>query len=374
MHFGQTMKRVFKWIAIALLSLVLLAAALVAHTWYAKPLSVDWFYAKVFVKFMLDNPELLTRLRLFEQAGIRGHNAKLSDSSPPETERTMARMQEHYETLKRYDATSYTGQDALSYRIMERFLGTLVEGAPWRYHYFAVNQLFGVQSELPNLMTQIQQINDATDAEHYLARLALYPQKMDGVIEGMQLREKMNIVPPKFVVEKVATQLADFLAPGAKGNALTVAFKQKLDKILADKLDQAARDALLRRAEEAVAAHVIPAYRKLAAANEALRAKATANHGAWALPDGERYYQYCIRLHTTTDMQAAALHELGLREVARIGAEMDAILEAAGYGQGTRAGVEGLPGHHRRNRRRSWAVVPFAAEGEGGGRARAGLV
>ena len=81
------MKRVFKWIGITVLVLVVLAAALAAHTWYAKPLSVNWFYTRVFAQFALDNPELLTRLRMLEPLGIRGHNARLADSSPAETER-----------------------------------------------------------------------------------------------------------------------------------------------------------------------------------------------------------------------------------------------------------------------------------------------
>ena len=85
------MKRVFKWIGITVLVLVVLAAALAAHTWYAKPLSVNWFYTRVFAQFALDNPELLTRLRMLEPLGIRGHNARLADSSPAETESASAR-------------------------------------------------------------------------------------------------------------------------------------------------------------------------------------------------------------------------------------------------------------------------------------------
>ena len=180
------MKRVFKWIGLLLLALVLFSAALATHTWYAKPLSINWFYTRVFGQFALDNPELLTRMRLLEPLGIRGHNAKLSDSSPAETEKVFARWKADYATLKSYDSSAYSGQDRLSYDILENFVGTQVRGEPWRFHNFPVNQMFGIQSELPNLMTQTQQVNDATDAEHYLARLALFPQKMDQVIESLK--------------------------------------------------------------------------------------------------------------------------------------------------------------------------------------------
>ena len=75
------MKRTFKWLSLVLLGLVLLAGALAAQTWYFKPLSIDWFYTRVFLQFALDNPELLTQLRILEPVGIRSHNAKLADAS-----------------------------------------------------------------------------------------------------------------------------------------------------------------------------------------------------------------------------------------------------------------------------------------------------
>ena len=209
------MKRIFKWIGIALLLLMLLASALAVHTWYGKPLAISWLYTRIFAQFALDNPELLTSLRMLEPMGIRGHNGKLADSSPAETERSAARLKADYATLKDYDSSGFTGQDRLSYEILDYFVGTQVRGAAWRYHNFPVNQLFGIQSQLPNLMTQTQQVNDATDAEHYLARLALFPRKMDQVIESMQLRETRKIIPPKFVVEKVGEQLQAFLAISA---------------------------------------------------------------------------------------------------------------------------------------------------------------
>ncbi len=331
------MKRVFKWIGLVLLTLILLAVALAAHTWYAKPLAINWFYTRVFAQFSLENPELLTRLRMLEGMGIRGHNGKLGDSSPAETERTAARWRANLDTLRSYDAKNFTGQDRLSYDILDYFLDSQVQGEPWRYHNFPVNQLFGIQSELPNMMTQSQQINDATDAEHYLARLALFPRKLDEVIESLKVREAKNIIPPRFVVEKVSEQIKDFLASGATGNALTVAFKEKLDKVPAEKIDEAARAALTKRAQDSVAANVLPAYTKLAAYIETLRPKASANNGAWSLPDGDKYYQYQVEAQTTTRMKAADLHQLGLNEVARIGAAMDAILDVAGYKQPTRA-------------------------------------
>ena len=330
------MKRAFRWTGLALLGVMLLAVGLLAHTWYFKPLSINWFYARSFLKFVLDEPELLTHVRILESVGIRSHNGKLTDASDAHDDRAYARLRDDYATLHRYDANGYTGQDRLSYDIFDHFIGNQLRGERWRYHNYPINQLFGVQSDLPNLMTQAQQVNDATDAEHYIARLGEFPRKMEDVIDGLKLRESKGIVPPKFAVEKVIDQIKGFLAPGAKGNTLTVSFKEKLDKIPADRMEAPARAAFLTRAEQAVAASVNPAYEKLVAYLETLRPKATRNDGVWALPQGDEFYKYSIESFTTTAVTADEIHALGLSEVARIGAEMDRILENAGYAEGTR--------------------------------------
>ena len=331
------MQRTVKWSALIVAAVVLTAFAVAAHTWYAKPLSINWFYTRVFARFALDNPELLTSLRLLEPAGIRGHNGKFSDSSEAHEAAAADQWRDDLATLRLYDNTRQTGQDRLSYDIFEYFANLQVKGERWRLHQFPVNQLFGVQSALPNLMTQQQQVNDARDAELYIARLGEFPRKFAQVIDGIKLRETKGIVPPKFTVEKVLAQIKAFMAPGASGNELTVAFKEKLGKIAAGKMDVVTRDAFTARVEAAVKDSVLPAYAALATEFEALRSKATSNNGAWSLPDGEAYYQHQIEANTTTTMTAAQIHTLGLSEVARIGAEMDLILLGAGYSSGTRA-------------------------------------
>jgi uncharacterized protein (DUF885 family) len=64
------------------------------------------------------------------------------------------------------------------------------------------------------------------------------------------VREQKGVIPPRFVVEKVVDQINAFVAPGAKGNALTVSLRRSSRK---RSLDEAARAALLSRAEQAVA-------------------------------------------------------------------------------------------------------------------------
>jgi len=73
---------------------------------------------------------------------------------------------------------------------------------------------------------------------------------------------------------------------------------------------------------------VVPAYRKLIAFFEGQLARSTTDDGVWKLPDGDAYYAYRLRSETSTRMTPQQVHDLGLSEVARIEAEMTAILTA----------------------------------------------
>jgi uncharacterized protein (DUF885 family) len=331
------MKKVVKKLAYVLGALVLAAAALGLHTWYAKPLKIDWFYTRVFAQFALDNPELLTQMRLLEPLGIRGHNAKWADSSIAQEDRQFQKLRENLANLKSYDMSGEKGQDRLSYDILSYFLDQQVSGEKWRFHGFPINQMSGAHTGVANLLIQSQQVNDETDAEHYIARMNGIPGKLDQVLEQVRLSESKGVVPPKFAVEKSIEQIRQFLAPKPEANSLVLALKEKLSKVPAAKMSDDRRNALLANAQTAVATNVIPGYQKVMTYLETLLKKATRNDGAWSLPDGEAYYNQQIELHTTTKMKAGELHDTGLKEVDRIGVQMDRILTQAGYVEGARA-------------------------------------
>src|SRR5438132_13247373 len=109
------MRKVGKWLLRGMLALVLAGGLLFANFWYFKPLSINWFYNRVFLQYALDDPELLSSLRLFEPLGIQSHNRKLTDASPAHEAKLFEKLKRDYATLQRYDHSKFTGQDALSY-------------------------------------------------------------------------------------------------------------------------------------------------------------------------------------------------------------------------------------------------------------------
>ena len=326
-------KSLLKWSALTLIVLLLALAMLAAQTWYYKPLRFSWFLDRALLKHALQDPELLTSLRLLEPLGIDGHNARLTDISVRHNEKIAGQWQQDLDTLHRYRRAALPPAQQLAYDVMDNYLGSQVESRRWMYHDYPVNPLFGVQSELPTLMATQQSVASEHEAEQYLDRLEAYGKKFQQLLEGLRLREERGIIPPAFVVQKVLEQMRAFVATPAQQNILYVALADKLAN--AKSLSEDQRGRVLARAEERIVSVVYPAYDQLIAYFERLQPKTRGNNGVWALPDGDAYYAFAVRQNTTTDMTPEELHQLGLAEVMRIEGEMDAILREQNYTEGS---------------------------------------
>lgn len=330
----KKLKRLLKWSSWLLLSLPLLVGLAFVQVWYFKPVTIDLFYGKVFAKFGLRSPEMLSYMRILS-SWMDFYSDDLADASMAEEALGAQMVKEHLETLRRYDRSSLDREGQLSYDVLENFLATQVDGDAFRGYDFPVNQMQGIQSGLPSFMTDAHQVNNLHDARNYIARLDKFPRKFDQVIEGLDHYQGKGIIPPQFTVEKVIKQMQDFRAAPATENTLYVSFKEKLDKLPAGEIDAATQTELLAGVQTAIENSVYPAYQRMIEHFNALLPKAQGNYGAWHLPNGDAYYAWCIRQHTTTDMSADQIHQIGLDEVARIGAQMDAILRDQGLAEGS---------------------------------------
>lgn len=328
------MKTLLRFLLIGLLLLVLTGGLLFANVWHYKPLSINWFYGRVFMKFALEQPEILTSLRVLDQFGIHGHNARLSDRSPEAAQRSLERMRDEYRTFQRYKRSAYKGDALLSWDVFDQFMADQLEGLEhWRLHDFPVNQLFGAQSTLPDFMLQQHVVENERGARHYIARLNEFTNYFEGLIEGLELRRQHGVLPPNFAITKVIAQVEAFLEGPPDAHLLVRHLDEKLAAI--DSLKSAERNELHRQTVAAVRDHVYPAYGRLLTWLHEVEPEASSNEGVWRLPEGNAYYAYQVRHHTTTELTPEQIHRIGLAEVARIGAEMESILQDQGLTEGS---------------------------------------
>ena len=326
--------RVLKWFALTLLMLVLLGAGFAYWQWKTdRPLSIGWLYERIFLEYALDDPETLSYLGMVP-GWLDFHSDELTDASIARSEAMMAKLKRDHASLRAYDRASLDGDGRLSYDILDYFLGQQIANERWQFHDFPVNQMFGVQSTLPDFMVQVHHVKSERDARNYLARLRAFPAKFDQVLEGLRHRERIGVRPQRFVIDKVLDQMRDFVDDPPESHLLYTNFAGKIAQASTG-IDADTQAALLAEARAAVAESVYPAYGRLIDHFVGLQAAVRDNHGAWSLPDGAAYYDDQIKVHTTTDMTADEIHAIGLAEVARISGEMDAILRAEGLVDGS---------------------------------------
>ena len=310
-------------------AIVLIVVWFVYALIWGKPWSIKLLFTRIFVHFALKGPELLTMVGILEKFGLHGHNAKLSDVSVANETKMYRWMKRDLGLLRSYDRKRQNANLLLSTDIMDWFLDDLTRAEKFRFHDYPLNQMFGVQSELPNFMLTMHPLVSRLEARNYVRRLKRFGVKFDQVLEGLRVREGKGILPPRFVIRRVLDEMTAFTGKPARENPLYTVFNDKVAKL--DKVSAQDRESLLAAVEAEITRTVYPAYRKFIEYFTALEQKATDDDGVWKLPQGSEYYAHCLRSNTSTDYSPEQVHEIGVKEVARIEGEMKTILAGLGF-------------------------------------------
>ncbi|MCB0422602.1 MAG: DUF885 domain-containing protein, partial [Bdellovibrionales bacterium] len=241
--------------------------------------------------------------------------------------------QRHLKELKafRYDWLTEAAQ--LNYRMYENRLKNSLERWKWRYYGYPINQMFGFQSELPSFLINSHSIENQQEAEAYISRLNEFPRAFSEFLQSYKESEKRKILPPHFVFEPARQQIKNMVtgAPFDKTNKESPLLEDFMRKVSALKISKKEKSELIRKAKDSLRTSVLSAYKDLDHYLAHLQKLTNKNHGVWALPEGEAYYNFRLRQATTTDLNAEQIHKIGLEEVKRIQEEMNKIREKVGY-------------------------------------------
>jgi uncharacterized protein (DUF885 family) len=277
-------------------------------------LNDEWEYT------LRTGPELATNV------GDERYNDRISDFS----DKAIADDIEHArQALKRFqslDVTGFPEQERLNHALMVRSLRESVESTRFKRWEMPATQFGGIHLEYASLSSYVPFRNEK-DYENYLARLHQIPRVLDEAVGHMRDGRRDNLMPPKYLLEKVAAQ-----AQRVAGTPLDKSsFTEPLRKF-PDSISQPDRARLQAAIEDAVKSEVAPAYIRFAKfVREDYAPHGRLDPGVWALPDGEARYRFAVRHQTTTDFTADQIHEMGLKSVAQIEQEMLKIAKSQGF-------------------------------------------
>ena len=320
----RTFGRVLAWVA-GLLAVGLAAASM--WFWFT-PVGLNNYVNKITLQLTLDSPQLLSQLGFIDNTPFDFHSGRLDDHTRQHEVEMLARLREARAGLDRYGPEGLGKQEAISWKTTAWFLDDLIRQAEFEHGGYRVNQISGALVETPRFLTDTHVMKDPRSVERYLSRLQEFGRVLREVEVRVEEDRAAGVVPPDFVIDQALTGMRAFIAGGAAGNALVATLPGKLAGVEGLTDDQ--RKACLDRAEEIVAKQVIPGYEAMIGLFESMRPTATHDAGIWRIPQGAEIYEAALKSSTTTAMTAEEIHALGLAEVARLEAEMTAILDAQG--------------------------------------------
>jgi uncharacterized protein (DUF885 family) len=205
---------------------------------------------------------------------------------------------------------------------------------PWMGHSaFVANQINGPLIDAPNNLTNSHTVNSEADASDFLARLNAFENMLASINQKVLNDAENNWIPPKIILQKTINYLDGFVKNKVEDNSLLTSFKSKLGGVA--ELNEKQRKQFYNDAKSALSSKVYPGYQTILDTLTGLLPKATTESGIWAQPGGEAFYQYSVSKLGDTDLTPVEIHDIGLREVARISAEMEQILVAEGYTEGS---------------------------------------
>ncbi len=280
-------------------------------------------------------PETATSLGV--DTGTRAElRSQLMDRSAEGQQRIASQLRRDLERAKVLDASGLSHATRTSIAVVRSAYATALEGfampygdvpvGGWRITPYVVIQNVGAFLDVPRFLDAEHRIEQAADADAYLARLQSYAKQVEGELGRIHAARMNGLVPPAFLLEKALTQLSLSIKNAREGGTLVESIERRTKNM---------PGTWTERARGIAAKEVAPALERQLAELQAQREIATGDAGMWARPHGEEYYRWALRASTTTSLSPEEIHEMGRRELQQLHARMDEILKGVGYTQGS---------------------------------------
>jgi uncharacterized protein (DUF885 family) len=236
---------------------------------------------------------------------------------------------EFLERLATIDERVLAGQDLISYGTFRASRELSLEGYRYPAHLQPINQFFSI----PNFFVQLgsgsslHPFKTVKNYDDFLGRMDDFVVAMDQAIDNMRIGMRDGVVQPRILMERVLPQLESQIAESAEESAFFMPIQNMPEGFSAED-----RARLSDAYKLAIEEKIIPVYRRLRNfIGDEYLGGTRETVGLSELPNGEAWYEYLVRLRTTTDLSPAEIHQIGLDEVARIHLEMQGVMDEVGF-------------------------------------------
>lgn len=287
------------------------------------------FFAENFAAQADQSPERRTRL------GLPGDHSGWDDLSDTALAMADLRLADNLARLRRdFPDATLSAAGRLNKRLWEYQAEDRLGDARWRGNAYPADHFNGRHGEIIDLLSTYHPLRDTADAQAWITRVRTIDGPVDQLIQALDQRAARGVIPPRFSVEKTLQTVRNVLIgrpfepEGEVESALLSGFRNRLGRT---DLPLAEQTALVTAANNALREFFTPAWTRLSAALTRLLGQADDRDGVWKLPQGKNYYRWCLRHHTTLDLEPEMVHALGLQEVRRLQDEMAVVKAKTGF-------------------------------------------
>lgn len=257
--------------------------------------------------------------------GDKRYNDRWPDVSQAAVARRRAHQLEVLKKLSEFDASALSPADRLNLRLFRRQLQTEADEFEFRWYLVPLDHRNGIQDE--SSVADALTFTTIKDYENWIARLRSMPVLVDQTIALMRAGISAKMVQPQIVMHRVPGQIRKQIVEEPTASLYYKPFKNFPAEISGSEQQR-----LQREAQAAIREQLVPAYRKFLGFFEREYYPACLTEiGASRLPDGQKFYAFLARKHTTTSLTPQQIHDIGLSEVKRIRAEMEVIKDKVGF-------------------------------------------
>ena len=270
--------------------------------------------------------ELKTHPELATYVGDPRYNDRLSDLSPQAVAAEDEEDKRQLALFTAIDSTGFSPEELLNKELMIRNLRQSIEDTQLKGWEMPVNQMNGIHLDLAALPSQTP-LNTIKDYENYISRLHAIPRAFEQTTEVMRLGLRDHLMPPKYLLEKVGDQ-AQGLADDSPERSPFASPASKFPAAVPSTEQERLRKEILTTIEK----EVNPAYATFAQfVKKEYTPHGRTDYGIWAVPNGDAIYKAAVKEETTTNFTPAEIHEMGLRQVTEIEAEMLKLAKSLGF-------------------------------------------
>lgn len=233
--------------------------------------------------------------------------------------------------LRKYKYSLLSDENKLTYDILENYLETALEGAPYTLYDEPLSPMTGAQAQLPVLLSEYR-FYSVNDIDTYLTLLENVPEYMDSLISFEQAKSDAGLFMASYTADDIIKECNSFVLMG-NTNYLYSTFNSRIEEI--EDLSQEAKDTYIAKNEELIENAVFPAYTNLKNALSALRTTGKNQNGLCYLPDGTGYYEYLVKSETGSSRSITELQDLTRAQMTEDLTVMQEILTSGKYNTNT---------------------------------------